>query len=158
MDIEGRYCFAASPQQMWDVICDPAILKQSIPQCETIERISETQWRGTARVKVGPLSTLFSGLITLSNLNPPDSYTITIEADSWMGHSRGTADVTLTATPQGTELFYKAHAEIGIKALDKAMGLASGLAHSLADKFFLRLTEAVEAQNSASGTKQGTGI
>ncbi len=152
MDITGTYHFAASPEDVWRVICDPVALKQSIPQCESIERINETQWRGTARVKVGPLSTLFSGLVTLTNLNPPSSYTITIEAESWMGHSNGTADVTLVASATGTKLTYTAHVKVGIKALDKAMGLATGLAHSLADKFFARLAEAIAIQSKQEPT------
>jgi len=157
MNISGRYPFAATPQDVWEVICDPAVLQLSIPQCESIERINEHQWRGTARVKVGPLGTSFSGLITLSNLNPPHSYTITIDAESWMGKSSGSADVTLTATDSGCELAYTATVHVGIKALDKAMDMATGLAHTLADKFFARLAEQIAARKAAEKSNVASG-
>lgn len=149
MHITGTYAFDAPPETVWAVICDPVALKESIPQCESIERISETQWRGTARIKVGPFSTLFSGVVTLSNLNPPHAYTIGIEADSWMGKSHGSADVTLTPAGAGTVLTYIADVAVGIKVLDKAMDMATGLAHTLADKFFARLAEHIKQQQAA---------
>lgn len=146
MEISGNHFFAATPEEVWQIICDPVVLKQSIPQCETMERLNETQWQGTARLKIGPFSTLFSGLITLSNLNPPHSYTISIEARSWLGNSTGSADVRLENSDNGTRLHYDARAVIGISLLDKAAGMASGMAQSIAEKFFNRLADIIAQQ------------
>lgn len=149
MRITGAYPFTASPEQVWRLIRDPAALKASIPQCESMTQLDETHWQGSARVKIGPVSTLFKGDITLSNLVPPHSYTIGIKATSWLGQSSGSADVSLQESESGTILHYTAEVLIGIKALDKAMDMASGLARTLADKFFARLAEGLN-----KGTQQ----
>lgn len=146
MQISGKYFFSATPEEVWQIICDPVALKQSIPQCESMTRLNETQWQGTARLKVGPFSTLFNGLITLSNLNPPDSYAIAIEADSWLGHSSGSADVRLASEGNGTFLHYDAKAVLGIRLLDKAADMATGMAENIAEKFFTRLAEIIAQQ------------
>lgn len=146
MELAGRYPFPAPPLVVWETICDPAALKQCIPQCESIERVSDTEWRGTAKVKIGPVSVPFEGFITLSNVKAPESYTLTIVAKSWMGSSQGSADVVLSPDGAGTMLDYKARVSLGIKLLDKAMEKADKLAKHLADAFFARLAEVAKGR------------
>jgi uncharacterized protein len=146
MQVNGRYFFAASPEQVWEAICDPATLKQCIPQCDHIERRSTTEWYGTAKVKIGPLGVPFEGLITLHDVIAPESYTLRIAAKSWVGTSHGQSQVTLMPEGAGTVLTYQAEANIGIKLLDKAMDRAEGLAHKLSDSFFGRLAEVIKAR------------
>jgi len=153
MNLTGRYPFAAPPELVWETICDPAALKACIPQCHDIQQTSPTQWVGQAKVKVGPLGANFEGHITLSNMNPPHSYTLAITAKSWIGTSQGQADVLLTPENGGTTLSYTAKVSVGIKLLDKAMDKADGLARHLSDIFFARLAEVVaERQKQRNAT------
>lgn len=144
MEVAGQYRFATAPEQLWQAICDPQVLKACIPQCDFIERMDETHWKGTASVKISFMKVSFDGLVTLSDLNPPHSYTIQIDSSSWVGKARGTARVQLVPEGDGTALSYLAEVHIGIKLLDKAMNLAEGLAKELADKFFARLAEQIK--------------
>ena len=55
MEMTGEYRIEASRQKVWDALNDPEILKQSIPGCEEIERISDTELAAKVVAKVGPV-------------------------------------------------------------------------------------------------------
>ena len=149
MQITGQHDFTASPDEVWAAICDPSILKSCIAQCEEIRQLSATEWHGSAKVKIGPLGVPFKGIILLSNVVPATSYTINITATSWVGTSHGSADVSIAPGDKGTTLAYTANVAIGIKMLDKAMGLASDVANRLAISFFNRLNDEIIRRRSA---------
>ena len=68
-------------------------------------RLSGAYWRSHSRtlrplVKVGPLAAKFAGKIALSDVNPPESYTLTFDGQGGAaGFGKGQARVKLT--PQG---------------------------------------------------------
>src|SRR5579885_2382751 len=66
MDMTGEYQIPASRSKVWDALNDPEILKQCIPGCEEIEKLSATEMTAKVRAKVGPVSARFSGKVTLS--------------------------------------------------------------------------------------------
>lgn len=150
MKINGSHLFHATPEQVWDGIRDPELLKACIPQCEEILCVSDTFWQGKARVKIGVFKTSFTGDIILSEANPPQSYRIHITAKGFVGSAEGDALVTLTPEESATRLTYNAEAHLGIKILDKAMSLADSVAADLAESFFTRLAAAVVAKNLSS--------
>ncbi len=148
MKITGQHPFKAPPAIVWEAICDPDILKACIPQCEKVTRESDTRWVGEARVRIGPVKVLFTGIIVLSDVLPPESYTITIEASGWVGKAHGLSHVRLLPAADGTALHYDAEAHIGIALLDKAMNLASRVASELAESFFTKLAAEVEKRQN----------
>ena len=71
MDMTGERRIPAPRQKVWEGLNDPEILKQAIPGCQEIEKISDTEFTAKVRAKVGPVSANFSGRITIS----PESLT-----------------------------------------------------------------------------------
>lgn len=153
MKISGQHLFKAPAEAVWQAIYDPETIKSCIPQCETITRESDTNWVGTARVRIGPLKVLFTGHITLSDVVPPESYTIGIEASGWVGKAHGTSQVKLVPGDTGTMLHYDAEAHVGISMLDKAMNLANRVANELAESFFTKLAAEVEGRQTRNDTQ-----
>ena len=144
MNISGTFAFNATPDEVWAAIYDPATLKASIPQCDEITLQRPDFWLGRASVKIGTFSVHFDGTVTLTDITPPEHYTIHIAAKGWVGKADGSAHVILTPQESGTQLTYSAEVHIGIKLLDKAMNMAHGVARDLADKFFARLAIEIE--------------
>ena len=50
----------APPATVWAALNDPEVLKDSLPGCESLERIDESTWKATVAAKVGPVSARFS--------------------------------------------------------------------------------------------------
>src|SRR3546814_14157633 len=52
---------------------------QCIPGCEEIERTGDDGFTAKVSVKVGPVKAKFTGAVTLSDIDPPNGYTISGE-------------------------------------------------------------------------------
>src|SRR5258708_31294841 len=79
MDMNGEYQIAAPRQRVWEALNDPEVLRQCIPGCEEIVKESDVAWTAKVTAKVGPVKAKFAGKVTLSELDPPNGYTITGE-------------------------------------------------------------------------------
>ncbi|MEX2319025.1 MAG: SRPBCC domain-containing protein, partial [Bauldia sp.] len=68
MEMSGEYRIAAPRARVWEALNDPAILKESIPGCQELTKISDTEMNAVVQAKVGMVRATFQGAVTLSNL------------------------------------------------------------------------------------------
>src|SRR6478609_9229036 len=130
MDMNGEYQIAAPRQRVWQALNDPEVLRQCIPGCEEIVKLSDVEWTAKVVAKVGPVKAKFAGKVTLSDIDPPNGYTITGEGSGGAaGFGKGGAAVKLA--PDGddaTLLNYTAHAQVGGKLAQIGSRLIDGTA------------------------------
>lgn len=145
MDMSGQYRVEAPRDRVWAALNDPEILRQCIPGCEDIQKVSDTEFTAKVAAKVGPVSARFSGRVTLGNMDPPNGYTITGEGSGGAaGFGKGGAEVRLLPDGDGaTLLTYTAHAQVGGKLAQIGSRLIDGTARKMADDFFARFTAVV---------------
>jgi carbon monoxide dehydrogenase subunit G len=157
MDFSGEYRIPASRQKVWDALNDPAILQQSIPGCETLEKVSDTELKATVRMKVGPVSARFGGKVTLSDMDPPNGYRISGEGQGGAaGFAKGGAVVKLSdADGGGTLLAYTADAQVGGKIAQIGARLIDGTAKKLADEFFSKFSAIVGSDDIPPSDEDG---
>lgn len=137
MDMTGEYRIPAPKQVVWEALNDPETLKACIPGCETIEKQSDTEMTATVKAKVGPVSARFKGKVTLSDIDPPNSYRINGEGQGGpAGFGKGGANVSLTEEDGLTVLRYQANAQVGGKLAQIGARLVDGAAKKIADEFF----------------------
>ena len=79
MDMTGSHRIEAPRDKVWAALNDPEVLRQCIPGCEEVQKLSDTEFTAKVHAKVGPVSARFSGKVTLSDLDPPKGYRITGE-------------------------------------------------------------------------------
>src|SRR6185503_21208870 len=107
MDMTGERRITAPRQKVWEGLNDPEILKQAIPGCQEIEKTSDTEFIAKVRAKVGPVSANFTGKVTLSDLDPPQGYTISGEGQGGVaGFAKGSAKVALEDEGNETVMRY----------------------------------------------------
>jgi hypothetical protein len=105
-------------------------------------------------VKIGPVSAKFNGKIRLSDMNPPQSYTLNFDGQGGAaGFGKGSAKVALTPNDGGCELGYTVHAQVGGKVAQLGQRLVDGAAKSMAEDFFKRFDDEMQRRYpAASGT------
>ncbi|HXD39463.1 MAG TPA: carbon monoxide dehydrogenase subunit G [Ramlibacter sp.] len=139
MDMQGSRALAVTQQQAWEALNDPQALRACIPGCDKFESTGENQYAVGVAVKVGPVAAKFAGKISLSDVKPPDSYTIGFDGQGGAaGFGKGNAQVTLTPQGTGCELAYTVHAQVGGKIAQLGQRLVDGAAKSMAEDFFKR--------------------
>jgi carbon monoxide dehydrogenase subunit G len=145
MDITGEFRIEAPRERVWRGLNDTEVLRQCIPGCREIERLSETELEASVVLKVGPVKAPFKGKVTLSDLDPPTSYRISGEGKGGVaGFARGEALVSLAdADGNATLLTYSATATVGGKLAQVGQRLLDATAGKLAADFFGKFAEAI---------------
>src|SRR2546422_6039383 len=82
MEMKGEQLIPAPQQAVWDALNDPGVLKACVPGCESIEKSGDNEYQVLMVARVGPVSAKFKGRLTLSDLNPPSSYSISLDRKS----------------------------------------------------------------------------
>ena len=155
MDMQGNRPLAITQQQAWDALNDPAVLKTCIPGCDKVEATGENQYSIGMALKIGPVAAKFSGKITLSDIAPPQSYTLSFEGQGGpAGFGKGSAKVQLTPNDRGTDLSYSVQASVGGKIAQLGQRLIDGAAKSMAEDFFKRFDDEMQKQHPAAYAAQ----
>ena len=155
MEMQASRQLAVTQQQAWEALNDPEVLKTCIPGCDKVESTGENQYAVGIAVKIGPVSAKFSGKITLSDIEPPRSYTITFEGQGGAaGHGKGNSRVTLTPNDAGCELAYTVNAQVGGKIAQLGQRLIDGAAKSMAEDFFKRFDAEMQRRHPAAAAAQ----
>jgi hypothetical protein len=142
MEMKGAYTIPVSRSLVWAALNDVDVLKAAIPGCDSISRLSETEIEATVTAKVGPVKASFKGMVTLSDIDPSNGYTIRGEGKGGAaGFARGGAKVRLTDAPGGTLLSYEVDASVGGKLAQIGGRLIDSTAKKLADEFFAKFSE-----------------
>jgi len=144
MEMTGEFRIPAPRQRVWEGLNNPQVLKQCIPGCQTLDKVSDTEFNGRVVASVGPVRATFSGKVTLSDLDPPLSYTINGEGSGGVaGFAKGGAKVSLSDKDGGTLLTYDVEAQIGGKLAQLGQRLINSAAKKTADDFFVKFAAAV---------------
>ena len=161
MEMTGEFRIPAPRQRVWEGLNDPEILKSSIPGCQTIEKLSDTEFTAKVLAQVGPVKANFGGKVTLSDLQPPQSYTIAGEGTGGVaGFAKGSARVNLDEDGGATVLHYAVQAHVGGKLAQIGSRLIDSVARRMAENFFTRFVAAVAPEQvapAAAGTTQVQG-
>ena len=139
MEMKGSRVVPADVATTWRALNDPEVLRECTPGCESIDRVSDTEYRVLMTARVGPVSAKFSGRLTLADIAAPRSYTLKFEGQGGAaGFANGSAKVELSPVEGGTRIDYAVNAQVGGKLAQIGSRLIDGAAAKVADDFFAR--------------------
>jgi len=67
--IDKQYPIPASPEQCWQVLSDVVDLATCMPGASITEKLDETHYKGSVKVKVGPANAAFAGDIEIQGID-----------------------------------------------------------------------------------------
>jgi carbon monoxide dehydrogenase subunit G len=145
MDMTGEYRIKLPQALVWRALNDPEILKASVPGCEELIRTSETGFKGRIAAAVGPVRAKFAGEATLSDIDPPNGYTLTGGGSGGAaGMAKGSAAVRLATDAGETVLTYEVRAQVAGKLAQIGSRLIDMAAKKMADDFFANFVRQIE--------------
>jgi hypothetical protein len=146
MQMTGEQRIAASRQAVWEALNDPGVLRRCIPGCQSLEKEGDERLRATVEIKIGPIGARFNGAVSLSDLDPPNGYTITGEGQAGtVGSAKGGAKVRLAEDQGATLLSYTVDAQVGGRLAQLGGPIIDATAKQLAGKFFEQFGQIVGA-------------
>ena len=156
MAIEGEYRIAARREAVWAALNDVEVLKACIPGCEELVKKSETEIDGRIQAQLGPVKAGFATRITLSDVRPPEGYTLSGEGKAGVGFGRGSARVNLAEDAGATILRYSATMQLGGKLAQVGSRLVEGATRQLADQFFDAFAKRLDAGATRAAPEPAT--
>ncbi len=145
MEITGEYQIDSGRQAVWQALNDAEMLQQCIPGCESLEKVSETEFNALVVAAIGPVRARFKTKLSLKDLKPPESYRLVGESKGGVaGFGRGSASVFLEEKDGGTLLRYEADFKVGGKLAQVGSRLVLGATRKMADEFFGAFSKALD--------------
>ena len=151
MKLTAEQLIPAPPERVWEGLNDPAILQASIPGCQSLEKAADDRFIATVEVKVGPIGARFKGSVSLTELDPPNGYTLLLEGSGGIaGSMKGSAKVRLTDAAGGTLISYDVEAQVGGRMAQLGGPIIDATAKQLAGKFFSKFGQIVSGTADAN--------
>jgi carbon monoxide dehydrogenase subunit G len=148
----GEQLIPAAQQAVWQALNDPEVLKGCVPGCESITLVNENEYHVLMTAKIGPVSAKFRGRLSLSDIKPPNSYSLAFEGQGGAaGFAKGAAQVKLTPqSADSTKLSYDVKANVGGKLAQIGSRLIDAAAKKVADEFFQNFTKRMSPDEDAT--------
>jgi carbon monoxide dehydrogenase subunit G len=150
MKIEGEYVFDGPREQVWEIVRDPEVLATALPGTQSLEQVSESEYKGQMYVRIGPVSGAFAGTIIVSDEVPPESCTLLVDGRGAPGFAKGSGHIHLTEQDDGTTMMrYDGDVQIGGRLASAGQRLLDTASRSLIREGLVSLNSALVARTEA---------
>ncbi|QKJ20262.1 SRPBCC family protein [Microbacterium hominis] len=140
MDLESSFTVEAPVEEVWQAVMDIERVATCVPGAEITEKLSETSYQGVVKVKVGPLTMQYRGVVELISRDDENHVAVLqgkAQEKAGQGTAQGTATLTLveadgvtTGTVVGSIALSGKVAAMGRGIIDKVaqqiMGIFAG--------------------------------
>jgi carbon monoxide dehydrogenase subunit G len=147
MKLAGNYRIAAPREAVWRALLDPEVMQRILPGCEKLQPAGEHRYTAQVRAGVGSIRGSFSGEVSLSELDPPNAYTLRSHMKAGVGFVEGVGRLQLadaeqageTPLPPATVIDYSGEVKVGGMLASIAGRLIEAAARKNMDEMFARL-------------------
>jgi uncharacterized protein len=155
MKLEGDHTFQGPREEVWELIRDPEVLSSALPGTQKLNKLNETDYEGMMNIRIGPVSGSFSGKLVVSDENPPESCTLTVDGKGAPGFAKGVGRVKFTPQADGTTyMTYEGEVTIGGTLASVGQRMIDSVAKSMIRTGFEALDRALEARLAAKKGQQ----
>jgi hypothetical protein len=145
MHITGEYTFNAPQARVWDLLMDTEAIAACMPGCRGFRPLGEDRYEAELVAGVAAISGDFKATIALLDRQPPQSYTLRVDANGRPGFVKGEARVTLSEAGDRTTVSIDANADAGGLIARVGQRLIEGVARMSMDRFFGCLSARLQA-------------
>jgi carbon monoxide dehydrogenase subunit G len=156
MKIEGTHIFTASREIVWPLLLNPEVLASVLPGCEELEQVGEHEYKGVLQIRIGPIQGKFHGVVTLSEINAPEGFQLSVDGKGAPGFIKGSGKLELAADNGSTRLQYEGDAHVGGRIASVGQRLLDTSARAIVRQSLEGLDLQVQAQSQPTAVP-GTG-
>ena len=113
MKISGTHVLPAAPQQVWDLLNDPARLAKCLPGCEKLEPTGPDQYKVAIKFALAAFSGAYAGAVALTEKDAPKSMRMRVEGKGTPGFMKGEGLLKLAEKGGQTQVSYEGEAQVG---------------------------------------------
>jgi len=136
MDISASYTFNASPDRVWALLMDPALLASCVPGCDRLEPAGEDRYTAALTVGLAAITGKYTGTVAVVDKNEPHSYRLVVEGQGRAGFVNGNTAIALRPDGAATIVDVNATVQMGGTIARLGQRLIGGAARMMMDQFF----------------------
>jgi hypothetical protein len=129
-----------------------------MPGGEALEKIGENEYKAMLKIRVGPVQGQFEGLVTLLDINSPESYRMQVSGKGAPGFMKGEGQVRLEDQGSSTLMHYSGEAQVGGRIASVGQRLLESSAKALTRQTLDGLHEQIKARTQAQASANPTAI
>ena len=155
MKVGGEGALAASPQEIWRVIFDPAFMAMVIPGCKEIARPADDEYRIKMVLGIPAVQGKYSGTLRILRKNPFDTIKGSIEGQGGLGKIDGTWEMHFEESREKqSRVIYAVNVDITGPMASMVGGFMEQVADSLVKQGLERFNTAIKGagENPVAGT------
>jgi carbon monoxide dehydrogenase subunit G len=152
--IEERFPVKASPDAVFGFLVDARRVVTCLPGAELTEAVDARTFRGTMKVKVGPVTVAYQGRVLLTDVDAA-AHRVRLTGEAREGSGAGSAKMTLESVTRplaggGAEVAVQADVDVAGRAVQLGRGMMEQVSRQVFREFAARLCAAVEAAAPAA--------
>ena len=146
MKLENSFDVPVAPAEAWRVLIDVERVAPCVPGAALTEVVDANTYKGTIKVKLGPVSLAFDGEVAFTERDD-DAFTARLAAAGREGRNRGSAnaevDFALTANGDGTKVSIVTDLQLAgpIAQYGRSQGVIASVSAEMIDRFAACLKE-----------------
>lgn len=153
MKLVGEYQFDGPREDVWDLVRDPEVLATALPGGKRLEKVAENKYEGEMNVRIGPVAGDFAGRLIVSDEEPPQNCTLTVEGRGKPGFVKGSGRVSLFDQGDGTTLMkYEGDVQIGGRLASVGQRMLDTASKSMIRQGLEAMNAALQARVAAEKT------
>lgn len=143
MKLHGTHKFNATSHQVYNAILNPAVLKQCIPGCDSIEYVDAERIRANISTPLPGLKGPYGAIIRIAQRQAPSTLVLEVQRKGKGGSIKATSHINITDEADGALLSYSATADLEGPIAIANNPLGEGITKNSLGTFFKNLDKAI---------------
>ena len=147
MQLTGKHVINAAPAKVWAMLMDTDTLARIVPGISKLEKINGNAYISTIAIKLGPVSSSFTGNLQMEDIVEEKSFTLKVQQNSKVGNANAAIKINLNAvTENQTEVSFDGDVKLSGMLASMGQRLIGSVANTLSKQFFENMEKEVSAQ------------
>lgn len=151
MEGKGSLNLPANIEESWNVLFDSDVLRKCIMGCKKLELVEENKYEAEISMGVAVVKGEYFSTITLSNIEKPKSYRMTVQGEGGPGSIEAVVDLNLESVDENTTiLHYTYKAIVGGRIAMIGQKIIGGVGKLIIKDFFKKLGKELKKADAHS--------
>jgi len=149
MQLNGKYEFNGTQQQVWDLFTNPDSLAKAMPGCQELKETEPGKYDALMKIGIAAVKGTYTGKFEIGDPDPPNRYQLIGEGSGSPGFVKGVTDIELTASNDKTIVTYQGEVQVGGLIAGVGQRMISGIAKMMLGQFFKKMKKELKASGPA---------
>ena len=140
MQLTGKHIINAAPARVWAMLMDTDSLAKIVPGISKLEKTSENAYISTISMKLGPVSSSFTGNLQMEDIQTQKGFTLKVQQNSKIGNANAAIKIDLTPVEENkTEVAFDGDVKLSGMLASMGQRVLGGVANTLSKQFFTNM-------------------